>query len=251
MRVDVMRIGAVRLRRWGAVPLVWLGSCSRSGSSEPALAFAPTIGATAVAFKRDGQADPSVSTPPLLTAAGGSTLIACVGRGVIAAHAAPTDNKGNRFVQIGTTRTYTRWPTSGTACYAATDARGGAGHVITAPVSPSAPFDETTLAVVEVQNATRVQDVSWNESLTSPGAAREVTTSGPATLVTFWWGDAGATVNHVASAQPGFQPLQAVLQSGALVQTAVAAANVDRAGSYTVTWASNQGAQLWLIGVGK
>jgi hypothetical protein len=242
-----MKLGIEALR---AASAVWLACCSAGGGSEPPLPPAPAFGASAVAFKRDGQADPTVSTPPLTTAASGSTLIACVGRGVVTAHAAPTDNRGNRFVQIGTTRTYTRWPNSGTACYAATNVSGGAGHVITAPVSPSAPFDETTLAVVEVQRATRVQDVSWTESLTTANAAREVTTTGPATLVALWWGDAGADVNHAASAQHGFQPLQALLQSGALVQVAVAARNVDRAGAYGATWASNQGAQLWLIAVG-
>jgi hypothetical protein len=79
-----------------------------------------------------------------------------------------------------------------------------------------------------------------------------VTTTGPATLVAFWWGDAPAQDDpQTAVPDNGFTPVDAVLEPHNLVQCVVAVKNVTAAGTYNVTWTSTpvQGAQLWLIAV--
>jgi hypothetical protein len=209
----------------------------------------PSLGAQAVAHKNDGVSSASVSIAPITTQASGSTIIACVGRGVLSGHAPVTDNKGNTYTQIGVNRAYTNWPSSGTACYVATNAVGGAGHVVTAAASAGAPLDETTLSVVEVINASRVQDFRWNEDLSSPLTSLGVTSTGPATLIALWWGDGSSGVAHTATPDSGFSVIHSVLATGNLVQVAVATKTVNVAGSYNLSWTSGEGAQLWLIAV--
>jgi hypothetical protein len=78
-----------------------------------------------------------------------------------------------------------------------------------------------------------------------------VTTTGPATLVAFWWGDADVADDKTAVPSDGFQVVDALLLEGALVQCAVATREVGAAGTYSVTWTATplQGAQLYLVAV--
>jgi len=201
-------------------------------------------------FNRDGVSVSPLSTSAMSTAAGGSTLLACVGRGVVSAHGAPTDNKGNTFVQLGTTHTYTLWASSGTALYACEQASGGAGHVVTA--AKPQPSDETTLSVIEVTGGGLVRPAQWREVLAgSPLTSASITTTGPALLVAWWWGDAGVQSDKTAVPDNGFSVVDSVLASGALVQCAVAVRQVSAAGTYNVTWSATpmQGAQLWIVAV--
>ena len=208
------------------------------------------LGEHALVFKRNGESSADLSTPPLSTRSSNSLLLTCVGRGVISAHAPPKDNKGNKFSQLGTAHAYTNWSGSGTACYTAADAAGGSGHVVSALASSIAPEDETTLIVVEITNATRVSDFQWNEVLKGKTlTSRSGTTGGPATLVAFWWGDGDSGVNHVAVPNNGFTTIDSVLETGSLVQGAVAVKMVSVAGTYDVTWTSTEGAQMWLMAV--
>ena len=224
------------------------GSDGGDGSDAP---LPPTLGAHALVFQRQsapgGRA--TISTPSLSTGATGSTILVSVGRGVFSAFAPPTDNKANgTYLQLGEAHTYTRYTSSGTALYAAANAKGGAGHVITSTTPTS---DEITMAAVEVKG-TQVVDFEWREVLMgNPITSGSVTTTGPATLVAFWWGDAGVDSKKTAVPNNGFRVIDSVLESGALVQLAVAVKHVDAAGSYDVTWTSTpvQGAQLWLAAV--
>jgi hypothetical protein len=190
-----------------------------------------------------------LSISGVTTRASGSTLLVCIGRGLLAA-SAPTDNAGNAFVQLGVPHTYTLWPSSGTALYACAQARGMAGHVVTA-AKPKVT-DETTLTLVEIVNGGVVRDVQWREVLSGqPLTSASVSTTGPALLVAWWWGDAGVDLDKTALPDNGFTVIDSVLASGALVQCAVAVRQVGAAGTYNVTWTSTpqQGAQLWLVAV--
>jgi hypothetical protein len=208
-----------------------------------------TMGAHSLVFQRLDGGLSTLSTPPLSTGAAGRTLIVSVGRGDVGAFAPPFDNKSNMpYVQLGTTHTYTNWPRSGTALYALVDGEGGVDHVISASTPP---MDEVTLAAIEIVG-TRISDFAWNEVLAgSPITSRKITTTGPATLVAFWWGDGGVRHDKTALPNNGFQVIDAVLESGALVQCAVAVKHVTDAGSYDVTWKAKpwQGAQLWIVAV--
>jgi hypothetical protein len=211
---------------------------------------APGLGAHSITFHRVGTNPPVLSTRAMTTASAGSTFIVSVGRGDFSAFDLPTDNKGNGpYEQLGEPHTYTLWPSSGTALYAATSMAGGPDHVVQTSTPPS---DEITLAAVEVIEGTHVQDFTWTEVLKDrPLKSLPVTTTGPATLVAFWWGDASVANDKTAVPNNGFTVIDSVLASGELVQCAVAARKVSAAGTYDVTWTATpkQGAQLWLVAV--
>ena len=210
---------------------------------------APTLGAHTLAFNLDGVSSPSLSTSPIATRPTGSTLLVCVGRGLLAA-STPTDNAGNTFVPLGVSHTYTLWPSSGTALYGCVQAQGREGHVVSAE-KPKLT-DETTLSVVEITSGGVVRDVQWREVLSGqPLTSASVSTTGAALLVAWWWGDAGVDLDKTAVPDNGFTVIDSVLAAGALVQCAVAVRQVAAAGTYDVTWTStpSQGAQLWLAAV--
>jgi len=216
----------------------------------------PSLGAHNLVFLRLFENVASLSTGPMNTQTLGSTILACVARGNILLHSLPTDNMGNApYVQQDTTHSYTLWGASGTALYAIQSAAGGIGHVVT--VDNPIPADEVTMAVVEVNNGGVIKQVRWNEVTLASGnpiTSLPVTTTGPATLVAFWWGDADGTVPHDATPNNGFNLIDSLFLPGALVQCAVATKDVPAAGSYDVTWTTPpptppQGAQLWLVAV--
>jgi hypothetical protein len=209
----------------------------------------PGLGAHALSFYRyDVNSPTSIATPPLATQATGSTMIVGVARGNRYIFELPTDNKGNAPDQLGMAQKYTRYVDSGTALYAFPNFAGGDGHVVRTSTRAE---DEITLAAVEVINGTRIQQFEWSEVLAAPLTSNRVTTTGPATLVAFWWGDAPEPNNKTAVPNNGFVVVNSVLESGALVQCAVAVKNVSAAGTYDVTWTATpaQGAQLWLVAV--
>jgi hypothetical protein len=210
---------------------------------------APQLGAHTLAFHRIGQNIAPISTAAFTSQPTGSTFVVSIGRGDFGAVAAPTDNKQNgAYPILGSAHTYSKWPSSGTATYAITDAKGGAGHVITATTPPN---DEVTLAAVEVKNGKTVHAANWVERLAGTAQTVSVTTTGPATLVAFWWGDAGVDGDKTAVPNNGFQVVDSILLAGALVQCAAATKVVNKAGTYDVTWTATptQGAQLYLVAV--
>jgi hypothetical protein len=221
---------------------------SGAGAGQPGQA--PTLGAHGLAYFRVGDNPSAIDTPAMATQPSGSTLLVSVGRGDRDAFTLPTDNKGNTpFVQLDTTHPYTNWPGSGTALYAYSGAKGGPSHTVRASTPPN---DEITIAAVEVVYGTTIVDYHWNEVLAGePLTSGAVTTTGPATLVAFWWGDAGVDEDKTAVPDNGFTVIDSILLSGELVQCAVATRDVDAAGSYDVTWTATptQGAQMWLIAV--
>jgi hypothetical protein len=190
----------------------------------------------------------------------GSTIIVGVGRGnntlFTPPSGLPTDNKGNgTYQQQGQMQPYVH-PNdlSGTALYAFTSAKGGPGFAVstTTGKATNGNSDEVTIAAVEVIDGTRIQAVAWNEVVQPQTAtSMSVTTTGPATLVAFWWGDLTATVEQTVDTDSGFVVIDSVLLPGSVLQGAVAARNVTAPGTYNVTWTATpaQGAQLWLIAV--
>jgi hypothetical protein len=226
------------------------GSPVSASPVQPGPGGPPSLGAHSLAYNRDGVAVAPLSTTAMTTQPAGSTLLVSVGRGVVSTHSRPTDSHGNAYVQVDIAHVYTRWPSSGTALYSCQQARGGTGHGVT--VAKPIGSDETTLSVVEIVNGGRLLDAKWSEvaagrPLTSPA----VTTSGPALLVAWWWGDADVRFDKTATPDNGFTVIDEILLEGALVQCAVAVRQVEAAGTYEVTWTSTplQGAQLWIAAV--
>jgi hypothetical protein len=183
--------------------------------------------------------------------ASGSTIVVSVGRGNKNQFALPSDNRGNgSYPQLGETHIYNRWINSGTAVYARTSVTGGSDLQVTTSTDMQ---DEITLAAVEVVNGTEIRDAQWSEVLQPPLTSRSVTTTGPATLIAFWWGD-GFPDTTPQSAVPnnGFTLIDTNAQElHSFVQCAVAVKTVTAAGTYNVTWTAMpvQGAQLWIVAV--
>lgn len=190
-----------------------------------------------------------ILTIPRLSSGGvPSILIAGVGRGDAPAFGNTEFMPAPDFELLDSYHPYTEWPNSGTATYfravtsdmAELDVRVGAS-----------PGDEVTVAALIVAG-TRISDYSWTEVLEGPRVtSKPIRTNGPATLIAFWWGDAGVNHHKVAMPGNGFRIVDSVLFTGPLVQCAVAVREVDQAGEYFVDWNAfpKQGAQLWLIAV--
>ncbi|HEX8113881.1 MAG TPA: hypothetical protein VF516_39385, partial [Kofleriaceae bacterium] len=228
----------------------------------PHMPGTPGAGAHGLAYYK--LADPrypsnatSISTPKITTAASGSTIVVSVGRGDISKFAAATvtDTAGNTPYQKQGPHPYTpAFPDSGTALYTFTNARGGPNFQVTTSTGRNAngQLDEITIAAVEVVEGTRIQDQQWNEVVQAqdpvPVTSNSVTTTGPATLVAFWWGDGFPGTPQSATPGNGFSLIDSnAFETDSFVQCAVAVKNVSTAGTYHVTWTSTpiQGAQLW------
>jgi len=217
----------------------------------------PGLGAHSLQFQRYHEMNQPVTvldSAAMTTQPAGSLIVVGIGRGQLALFdqpsSIPTDNKGNSpYLQIGKTRKYTDW-NSGTALYAFAAARGGSDHLIAAQTPID---DEITLAAVEVIEGTHVQDYQWNQDAADPIASLQVTTTAPATLISFWWGGGFPdTTTQTAEPDSGFARIDSNADTlGGFVQCAVAVKNVTKPGSYGVNWTSTpqQSAQVWLIAV--
>jgi hypothetical protein len=231
----------------------------------PHMPGTPGAGAHGLAYYKLAAPHPasatSISTPRLTTAATGSTIIVSVGRGDISKFAAATvtDTAGNAPYQKQGPHAYVpAFPGSGTALYTFPGARGGPGFQVTTGTGQNGngQLDEITIAAVEVVEGTRIQDQQWNEVVQPrnpvPVTSLSVTTTGPATLVAFWWGDGFPRTPQSATPDGGFTLVDTnAFETDSFVQCAVAVKNVSAAGTYNVTWTSTpiQGAQLWLVAV--
>ena len=218
----------------------------------------PGLGAHSLSFYPLNSSNASsISTPAMTTQPSGSTIVVSVGRGDNTLFALPTDNKGNApYRQQGTMHPYDPlYLESGTALYAFTSAKGGSDFKVstTTGVNSKSQNDEITLAAVEVIEGTRIQQFEWNELSNPPLTSNSVTTTGPATLIAFWWGDGFPdTAPQTATPDNGFTLVDTNAQElHSFVQCAVAVKNVTGAGTYNVTWTATpeQGAQMWLIAV--
>jgi len=232
--------------------LLWIAGCGTSDDLPGHTPGMPGLGAHALRYYGLSTSQATSIKTPMATQPSGSTIVVSVGRGKLDLFALPTDNKGNAYQQVDVNHNYTHYNTSGTALYTLTSANGGRDFAVSAS---TADEDEITLAAVEVIEGTQIQDYAWNEVVQPeapvPVTSKSVTTTGPATLVAFWWGDAPEPNDKTAVPNNGFKVVDSVLKSGALVQCAVAVKNVTDPGTYDVTWKATpvQGAQLWLIAV--
>jgi len=218
----------------------------------------PGLGGHGLAYyKLDMSSAPTISTPAMTTQGSGSTIIVSVGRGDFTLLRVPTDSKGNAPYQDLGKHTYGLYPESGTALYAFPGAAGGAGFRVTTNAglavagSNQGRPDEVTIAAVEVVEGTQVVS-SWIEDRSPPNTSNSVTTTGPATLIAFWWGDGFPHTPQSATPGDGFTRIDTnAYETDSFVQCAVAVKNVSAAGTYDVTWTSDpeQGAQLWLVAV--
>jgi hypothetical protein len=215
----------------------------------------PGVGAHGMSYcKYVSDLPPSLSTPAMGTQAAGSTIIVSVGRGDNTKFVPPTDSLGNGpYRQLGEMHPYNSpYTGAGTAVYAVTPASGAADFRVITATRSDAAMDEITLAAVEVVGRTQIVASEWNVLDQAPLTSRGVTTTGPATLVAFWWGSGFPHVPQSATPDNGFVLIDSnAFETDSFVQCAVAVKNVAAAGTYDITWTATpaQGAQLWLVAV--
>jgi len=248
-----------------------VASCHKSTTITPAPTPTPSnpdigVGAAQQHAYRVTPASGSIITDPAITQASGSLLLSIVGRGTWSVSPnAPTDNHGNTFTLTNQTHTYHDWPNSETGLYIKIGAAGGANHTFSATFgsvgSQSTDGDEVSLSVVEVLHGTKIQGYSFVEKTLSGSSttltSNSVTTTGPAVLVAWWWGTAGIPPlgqNHTAIPGNGFTLIAeasrtARLNSNGYVQFAAAYKVVSTPGTYSMTWTTTEGAQLYLVAV--
>jgi len=226
-----------------------------------------SLGSHTLLVEPDGQGSNPAVAGPVRTQNMGSSLLLLVG-GYASNASLPSDNYGNTWVRQGASMTYRGYHGRfNTAAYIALSAKGGEDHRVSL-AKHGAPTGEITAPFIEIRHAGILQAVASNYAV--PGildrlggklmhgwrgsqvdlTSDSVTTTGPATLLAVWWGDA-FVYRMTAVPDNGFKVIERFLDlppsSG--VQCAVAVRQVDRAGTYRVTWSGTpaQGAILWLF----
>lgn len=234
----------------------------------------PALGAHTLLTQSEGDGSTPAVTSAIHTQENGSSLLVLVA-GHADNDAPPTDSYGNLWKAIGEPVTYNGYDGRFQArAYLAIAAHGGRRHTVQV-VKQGSPQGEITLPFIEIAHAGKLQDVAQNyptpsiaaratnklvrawqgvtggeDSTTTVLTSGTVTTTGPATLVAVWLGDA-YIYSMKAVPGDGFKVIDSYLQlppnSG--VQCAVAVRQVDAAGTYAVTWKGTpaQGAILWLF----
>ena len=192
----------------------------------------------------------SLTTSPATTQAAGSTILVWIGNGALSLLSGfPTDNKGNKYVSLGTYSYAPDWPSSGEALYVCTNAVGGSGHIF---YWSNGAVVESTMMVVEVKNGGAIHDVQWNEATTASGSQTSLyaTNSGPASIVAVWVGDAGAPTSS-ATPNNSFAVLNAQTLASGYVEGVTASKDLSAAGTNNVTWTCSpgQGAHMWMVAV--
>lgn len=209
----------------------------------------PLLGAHTLLGQEEGNGVSPAVTPAITTQVSGSSLIV-FNAGYRSNSNPPADSKSNRWKQLGEDIYKGYDARFDVKAYVALAAKGGSNHTVSI-VKDGNPVGEITLPFIEIRNADILQDVAHNypatgATLTSDG----VTTTGPATLVAVWWGD-GAFKQNSAEPGNGFAVIESFvkLPENSAVQCVVAYKDVDRAGTYNVTWTNTpaQGAPLWLF----
>ncbi|GAB2555233.1 hypothetical protein [Rhodanobacter koreensis] len=250
------------------------GAHGTPSTDAPLPALAPALGAHALLVQTEGKGSSPAVSKPIETAASGSSLLV-----LVSSYASnsddPTDSYSNTWKQLGPSVTYNGYDGKFNArAYVALSARGGANHTVSVTKSGDAA-GEISVPIIEIRHAGVLKDVAqnypvpgtvgraanklarvWHDVAGDPSVSStaltsgSVTTTGPATLIAVWWGDA-TVYSMTAVPDNGFKVIDSFLElppnSG--TQCAVAFRQVKAAGTYSVTWTGSpaQGAILWLF----
>ena len=232
----------------GGAPIIGYTATCLSGATS-----SPAIGGNGIGVDFSNTIQAATSTNSF-TSTGGGIILASVGRGDFNdfARATVSDNKANgNYGQVGSSHRYTNYTGSGTSLYAKTAAAGGAGHIVN--TTKPTPGDEVTIVAAEFKNVDTIVDSQWSEvanfPVPVPITSASVTTTGPAILGAFWWGD-DSLGNLSMSVSSGWAVLNNTSSlASSHVQTASAYRVVSAAGTYSITWSPStpQGGQLWIV----
>jgi len=209
----------------------------------------PTLGVHTLLGVEDGSGSDPETTSPINTQASGSSLVTFTA-GYSNNTGGPSDSEGNTWTAAGT-EVYTGYGGQfDVRGYYVEVATGDTGHTVTFQADGT-PAGEMTIPFVEIKNAGELIDYAQNyPAAGNPLTSGDVTTTGPAVLVAFWWGDATG-LTHTAVPNNNFTTIESFvnLPPNSAVQCVVAVREVMTAGTYNVTWTEtpDQGAPLWLF----
>jgi hypothetical protein len=221
-----------------------------AGLLPAARAAASVLGSHTLLAHEDGNGPALATTSPIATASFGSSLIA-FSAGYADNDRAPSDNKSNTWVPLGDPVVYRGYDGEfDVKAYLVMHASGGPGHTVSIEKN-GVPAGEITVPFIEIRQTGTLQAVAQNYPTAGTAlTSGDVTTTGPATLVAVWWGDA-AGLHHSAVPDNGFTIIENFvdLPPNSAVQCVVAYRQVEAAGTYHVSWATApaQGAPLWLF----
>ncbi|MEO7324370.1 MAG: hypothetical protein ABIW82_06045 [Dokdonella sp.] len=219
------------------------------GLSAPS-ASASSLGSHTLLAHEDGNGPSIATTAPITTAASGSSLIA-FSAGYTDNDQPPTDSESNTWAPLGSPVVYRGYNGEfNVKAYLALHATGGPVHTVTIAKN-GVPAGEITIPFIEIRQSDVLQSVAQNYPLASTTlTSGDVTTTGPATLVAVWWGDATG-LHHSALPDNGFTIIENFvdLPPNSAVQCVVAYREVSASGTYHVSWTTSpsQGAPLWLF----
>lgn len=199
------------------------------------------------------------------TAAANNVLVSVLARGRSSTNTTgPSGNKGETFTRLGIAHPYASFPNSATELWVAVNAPGGTDHrwgAVWGDIGSAG--DEISLVVMPIltgKATCRIQDHSHVERAAPTGGvvvSASVTTTGRAKLVAIWCGSGTvltAGTAHLATPQAPFVASNEAdttvsLTGNGYIQLRIATAEVEAPGTYTATWDSNEGAQLYLVAV--
>ena len=233
-----------------AALLIAGAGATQASDTAPAVQAVPSLGAHALLTHSEGMGVSPAITSPIDTQSTGSSLIVLNG-GYAGNADKPVDSYANRWKRVGDTVVYNGYSGAFTvSAYTAVSAKGGAGHTVSIAKRAN-PTGEISVPFIEVMHAGVLQDMAQNYP--APGlvlTSGNVTTTGPATLVAVWWGDAGVK-RMTTRPDHEFTLIDSylTLPDNSGVQVAVAYRQVASAGTYNVSWIGSpiQGAILWLF----
>jgi len=272
---SVCSLSARRVLLASLFALAW-PVCATSAIDDvvPPMQTTPTLGAHTMLNQSEGEGSSPAVTSAMHTQDSGSSLLVLLA-GHADNNADPTDSFGNTWKQVGDAVTYNGYDGRFNArAFIAITAHGGKRHTVQV-LKAGSPNGEITIPFVEIAHAGKLQDVARNyptpgvtaraanklsrawqgvvggpDTTSTQLTSGTVTTTGPAVLVAVWLGDA-YIYNMSATPSDGFKVIDSYLHlppnSG--VQGAVAVKQVDKAGTYSVSWNGTpaQGAILWLF----
>lgn len=211
----------------------------------------PSLGAHTLFVQSEGRGVTPAVTQPVTTQKSGSVLLVFNG-GYNGNSGHPVDSYSNRWRSLGSAVPYKNGygDSFDVKAYIARSARGGPNHTVSITKAAN-PAGEISIPFVEIRQAGMLKDVVQNYAPTGfVTTSGNVTTTGPATLIAFWWGDGGVK-RMTAVPNNGFAVIDRFLQlpDNSAVQCAVAFRQVSKPGTYNVSWmgAPVQGAILWLF----
>lgn len=243
-----------RLLRWLAVAMALVLFHPASADTPPGVGAMvqtqPALGAHTLLTHSEGMGVTPAVSAPVDTQPDGSSFLVLNG-GYVKNGVAPVDSYANHWKRVGDDVVFRGYDGAfNVTAYVALAGKGGARHTLRIDKSGYSE-GEISVPFIEVTHAGVLKDVAQNY----PQAALvmtsgSVTTTGPATLIAVWWGDAGVK-NMTARPNNGFTVIDSylLLPENSGVQCAVAVKQVTQAGTYDVSWVGSpiQGAILWLF----